>query len=67
MPFLFIDDGSPEAEDCADNYAWFDAADPRSVQRVLARRDGALAGPCAQGRARRADGPGPAVSRCPSG
>jgi hypothetical protein len=39
MPFLFIDDGCPEANDFADNYVWFDAADPRSVKQAFARRD----------------------------
>ena len=41
MAFLFIDDGSPEANDCADNYVWFDAGNPLSVRRAMALHDAA--------------------------
>jgi hypothetical protein len=38
MPYVFIDDGYPEAAEFDSNYVWFDPADPaslRALQRAL--------------------------------
>ena len=35
MPYLFVHDGYPEAEDYGDNYIWYDARDPDSVERAV--------------------------------
>ena len=35
MPFLFVSDDGPEAEEYASNYVWYDADDPLSVRRAL--------------------------------
>lgn len=36
MPYLFVTDNAPEAEDYASNYIWYDANDPESVREALA-------------------------------
>lgn len=35
MPFVFVDDGYPEAAEYANNYVWFDSSDPRSLSKAL--------------------------------
>ncbi len=35
MPFLFVPDGGPEAEEYSSNYVWYDADDAHSVRRAL--------------------------------
>jgi hypothetical protein len=34
MPYLFIDDGSPEARDYSSNYIWVDLDDPESLSEA---------------------------------
>jgi len=56
MPWLFITDGGPEAEEYASSSVWYDPRDPASVQRALdetrrLRGDDAAAAPA--GRAAR--------------
>ena len=35
MPYLFVSDGAPEADEYSSNYFWFEADDPASLQRAL--------------------------------
>ena len=51
MPYLFITDGYPEAEEFADNYIWYDAADPKSYQAARAlvkEREECITSSCAK-------------------
>jgi len=34
MAYIYVDDGFPEAGEYANNYVWFDPADPKSVRRA---------------------------------
>ena len=34
MPYIFVDDGYPEADEYANNYVWYDEKDPESLQRA---------------------------------
>lgn len=35
MPYFFVDDGYPDASEYANNYVWYDDADPEPVRRPL--------------------------------
>jgi hypothetical protein len=35
MPYLFIPDGAPEADEYASNYVWCDPTDPASLRVAL--------------------------------
>ncbi len=35
MPFLFVSDGAPEAEDYDSNYIWYEAQDAESLRRAV--------------------------------
>jgi hypothetical protein len=39
MPHIFVDDGYPEASEYANNYVWYDASDPTSLERALAEAE----------------------------
>jgi hypothetical protein len=36
MPYIFVDDGYPEADEYVNNYVWYDEDDPESLKRAWA-------------------------------
>ena len=43
MPYIFVPDGGPEADEYDSNYVWYSASDEESYARALAEAEALLA------------------------